>query len=213
MTDSSTGPAAETGQVEGADRRMLVDLGVVLGLFAVAGVLAGVLWPRLVEPVTVVRLEVGTASDEVALAHQISQDGWYAVLAGVGGLVLGVACMAWRRTHEVVTLLGVLAGAGLAALLAARVGGFLGPSDPSDVLADATVGTTASAVLAVHAEGVFLVWPIAAVAGALVVLWSGPGERLLGRGRRDPDPAEGDPDDVGGPEVSPIEPHTPPSRS
>jgi hypothetical protein len=192
---------------------MLTDLGVVLGLFAVAGVLAGVLWTVLAAPVTVVRLEAGTASDELALSHRISQDGWYAVLAGLGGLALGVVCMAWRRTHEVVTLLGVLAGALLAALLAARVGGFLGPDDPDAVLADSAIGSTAPDMLTVHADGAYLVWPIAAMAGALVVLWSGPGERLLSRGHRETSPVDGDLDHIGSPHVSTTDPTAPPPRS
>jgi hypothetical protein len=166
-------------------RAMLVDVAVILGAFLVAGVVAGVVWPQLVQPVTVSRNELGISTDEVALSHRFSNDGWYAVLAGVGGLGLGVLMATWRRTHEVVTLLVVVAGSLLAAVVSAQLGYRLGPEDPNIVLADAAVGATAQDVVRVSADVVYLVWPIAAVVGALVVLWSPPREQVGHRsGRR-----------------------------
>jgi hypothetical protein len=164
---------------------MLADIAVVLGVFLVAGLLAGVLWPQLVDPAVVTRDETGLASDEVALAKRFGTDGWFTVLAAVGGLVLGVVLMAWRRTHEVVTLLVVVAGALLASLVCSQLGHLLGPEDPNLVLADAAVGATAPEMVRVTADAAYLVWPISALIGALLVLWSPPGEQLVHhRGRR-----------------------------
>jgi hypothetical protein len=160
---------------------MVVDILVVLGSFLLAGVAAGLLWPHLVEPVLVSRTDAGISTDELALAHRFSNDGWYAVLAAVGGLGLGLVTTAWRRTHEVVTLLVVVAGALLAALVSAQLGHLLGPEDPDIVLAGAEAGATAPDVVRVTAEAVYLVWPIAALVGALLVLSSAPGEPLLRR--------------------------------
>jgi hypothetical protein len=166
-------------------RSMLVDVAVVLGAFLAAGIVAGILWPQLVEPVMLSRTELGISTDEVALSNRFSNDGWYAVLAGVAGLGLGVVLTAWRRTHEVVTLLVVVAGALLAAFVSARLGRLLGPEDPNRVLADAAVGASAPDVVRITAEVVYLVWPIAAVVGALIVLWGPTGEQLVHRpGRR-----------------------------
>ncbi len=160
---------------------MLVDVAVVLGAFLVAGIAAGVLWPVLVDPVVVTRTELGLSTDEVALSNRFSNDGWYAVLGGVLGLGLGLGLTAWRRTHEVVTLLVLVAGALLATLVSAQLGRWLGPDDPNRALADAAIGASAPDVVRVSAEGVYLVWPIAAVAGALIVLWGPAGEQRTHR--------------------------------
>jgi MFS family permease len=162
-------------------RSLVVDVVVVLAAFLLVGALAGLVWPHLVDPVVVTRAPDGVASDEVALAERFDNDGWYMVLAGGCGLLLGLVLTIWRRTHEVVTLLAVVAGAFLAAWVMAGIGRLVGPEDPERVLADARVGTTASGVVTVTAEGAHYVWPIAAVIGALIVLWSPPGQRLLRR--------------------------------
>jgi hypothetical protein len=177
-------PPSEGDRAAGEEARaMLLDVAVVLGAFLAAGTLAGILWPTLVDPVLVTRTDTGIAADEVALSNRFSNDGWYAVLGGVGGLGLGVALTAWRRTHEVVTLLVVVAGALVAALVSAQLGHWLGPDDPSRALADAAVGATAADVVDVTAEGAYLVWPIAAVAGALIVLWGPSGDQRVHRPR------------------------------
>lgn len=162
-------------------RPLLVDLGVIVGVFLLAGVATGVVWPLLVDPVTVTRGELGISTGEVALAEQFDNDGWYSVLAGGCGLVLGLVLMAWRRTNEVVSLLAVVGGAFLAAWVSAEVGSLLGPDNPDEVLATAELGATATDVVVLSAEAAYFVWPIAAVLGALLVLWSPPGQRLLGR--------------------------------
>lgn len=152
-------------------RALLVDAGVILGAFLLTGLVAGILWPHLVHPVTVMRTNAGIVTDELALSYRIGNDGWYSVLAAVGGLVLGIVLVAWRRTHEVVTVLLVTSGAFLAAWVCAAVGTALGPEDPQKALAHAAVGATAPDRVTVSAHAAYLVWPIAAVIGALVVLW------------------------------------------
>src|SRR3712207_8429827 len=54
-------------------------------------------------------------SDEVALAHQFDDDGWYVVLAAVAGALAG-GVLTLRRTRDpVVTVLLLVAGAAAAA--------------------------------------------------------------------------------------------------
>jgi hypothetical protein len=155
-------------------RRLAADIVVVLGVFLLAGAAAGALWPQLVDPVTVTRTDFGLVTDEVGLARRFDNEGWYAVLGGCGGLLLGVLLTAWRRTDEVVTVLVVVAGALLAAFVSARLGTWSGPDDPERVLADAASGTTAPAQVRLAAEAAYLVWPAAALVGAVVVLWASP---------------------------------------
>jgi hypothetical protein len=152
-------------------RSLAVDAIVVLGGFLLAGVIAGVVWPHLGHPVVVTRTSAGVVTGELDLSHRIDHDGWYCVLAAVGGLLLGAVMTVWRRSHEVVTVLLVTSGAFLAAWLTAVIGTALGPDDPQKALAHAAVGATAPERVTVSAHAAYLVWPITAVVGALVVLW------------------------------------------
>lgn len=151
--------------------RVLVDAVVVLGCFMAAGLVAGLLWPQLVSPVEVVRTEAGLSTAEVALSERFDNDAWFMVLAAGFGLPLGSLVTLWRRGDEIVTVVALVVGASVASWLAALVGGVLGPEDPAVVLAEAAVGTTAQGAVTVSAQGAYLVWPVAALVGALVVLW------------------------------------------
>jgi hypothetical protein len=172
---AGTGTEPGRGRTEG--RRVLKDVAIVLLAFLLAAVVVGVLWPHLVDPVQVVRDKAGLLTDETALGQRFDTVGWYSLLAGGFGLVLGAALTAWRRTDEVVTLVAVVAGACLAAWLSAKIGTWLGPADPKQVLAAAKIGATAPDRVVLGAEVAYLVWPISALIGAGAVLWSRPGRR------------------------------------
>src|SRR5690242_2779780 len=109
---------------------------------AVLGVVAGVLWSQLADPVVATRTAQGVASGESDLAKQVTSDGWFAAIGFVGCLLAGLALTVWRRTDEVVTLLALVAGSLLAAWLCSWVGGVLGPDPAAQTLADAAVGKT-----------------------------------------------------------------------
>jgi hypothetical protein len=164
--------------------RVVKDVVVVLVAFVVAAAVAGALWPELVDPVIVERAEQGILTDEVALGDRFDTIGWYTLLGGGFGLLLGVVLVALRRGPEVITLLAVLVGACLAAWLSARIGSWLGPDDPNQVLQDATVGATAEDRVVLTADVAYLVWPISALVGSVVVLWSRPGSRSAPDGRK-----------------------------
>ena len=154
--------------------RALRDVAVVLLAFLAGAVLVGLLWPQLVDPVVVTRAEDGLLTGEVALGDRFDTVGWYSLLSGGCALVLAVLLSLWRRGHEVVTLLAVLAGSCVAAWLSAQVGTWVGPDDPAQVLRDAEVGATAPDRVALAADVAYLVWPIAALVGSVVVLFSRP---------------------------------------
>lgn len=153
-------------------RPMVIDVLVVLGAFLVAAVVVGAIWPHVVDPVVVKRTDVGLLTDEIALADRFDADGWYTLLGGGFGIVLGALLLARRRTNEILTLLAVVACAFVAAWLSARLGTWWGPADPNQVLAHAKVGATADAQVKLDASAAYLAWPIGALIGATVVLWS-----------------------------------------
>jgi len=179
MTDPEPPVEGPARQEAAQSRALLRDAVVIVGVFLLLGLLAGLVWPHLVDPVTVTRTEQGLSTDELSLSHRFDNDGWFAVLGLAGGLLGGLCLMAWRRTHEVVSLLVVTGAAFLASWLASVVGTATGPGDPRTVLRDADVGAVAAGRVVVSSEAVYYVWPIAALVGALLVLWSPPGQRLL----------------------------------
>jgi hypothetical protein len=65
----------------------------------------------------------------------------------------------------------VTLGALLGGWVMLRVGLWLGPPDPKTVLPDVAVGTKVPLQLKPHAGSMLLVWPIAALLGAIGVIW------------------------------------------
>jgi hypothetical protein len=151
------------------------DALLTLVTMALVGVVAGVLWSQLADPVVATRTAEGIGSGEADLARQVSADGWFAAIGFAGCLVAGVVLTLWRRTDEVATLLALVAGAVLAAWLCSNVGALLGPDPATQTLADAAVGTRAEDQLQVHTWVVYLAWPFGAVVGSLLVLLGLPG--------------------------------------
>ena len=157
------------------------DVGIVMVAFLVAGLVVGLVWPQVVEPVTVTRNDFGLQTGEVALARRFGHDAWYSILGGGAALLLGIVLTSWRRAHETATLVAVVLGALLAAWVSSVVGTATGPEAAEVVLADAAMGTSAPDQVLVTAEAAYLVWPLAAVLGAVLVLWA-PSSR--GRGQQ-----------------------------
>lgn len=150
------------------------DVVVVLGAFAVLGLVGGLLWWLAVDPAvyTIRRGEGGALMGELDLSKRFSADGWYSVIAIVGGFLSGVGLTWWRSRDFRLTTLLLVPGAALAAALMAYVGGLLGPGDTQVGIELAQPGDTVPVELAVSTSSVYLMWPIAVLAGALMVLWS-----------------------------------------
>ena len=166
----------------------LGDLVVVLGTFAVLGVLAGIAWWLLVDPAEFTKLRAGGSMGEVELGKRFGADGWYVVVAVVAALPAGVAFTWWRSRDYLLTGVLVLVGSVLAAVACAVTGLLLGPGNPDVALAAAPLGAHVPVRLEVAPElrvaglplsSVFLAWPISALVGALLVLWSKPLEPEL----------------------------------
>lgn len=154
---------------------------VVLAL--VGGVLLGLLWWWLAPHVPLVSDGSAVYLKDTEGEQAAGVDGTFTLLAlGIGALS-GLVVFLVRRYGGVPLVLGLALGGLLGAVLAWRLGVWLGPE--SDVAARAKEvgeGVTFSAPLKLGAKGALLAWPLA---GVLVHL----GLTAL-FGPRDPDPYE-----------------------
>lgn len=169
------------------------DVLAVFGTFLLLGVLSGVLWWVLVEPAEYTKGRGGVAMGELELAERFSADGWYAVVALVAGFLGGVGVTWWRTRDFRVTTLLLVPGAAIAAATMALVGRMLGPEAPEAGADLLRRGQSVPAELAVTALSAYLMWPIAVLAGALMVLWSSPGVPPLTHAERSSSGRDQDP--------------------
>jgi len=152
------------------------DALVIVGSCLVLGVASGILWWLLVDPPTFTKVGQGGSMGELQLGQRFDGDGWYAVIAAVAGLFTGALLTWWRSRDFVMTTMLLLLGAAVAASVMAAVGRLLGPGDPDVALAAAKLGEKVPEQLTVTVPATYLVWPIAVLIGALMVLWSQPGD-------------------------------------
>jgi hypothetical protein len=154
----------------------LGDVVAVLGTFAVLGVACGVLWWLAVEPAELTNARGdGASMGELELSRRFAADGWYSVIAIVAGFLGGLVVTWWRSRDFRLTTVLLVPAAGLAAATMALVGRVLGPGDSDVALSRAERGASVPVELAVTATPSYLMWPIAVLAGALMVLWSSSG--------------------------------------
>ncbi len=139
--------------------------------FGVSGLLGALVWWQVAPLPTAVKIGDGASLEPTELIKQVGVDGWFFVIALVGGLLGGIVLMAWRRRHPVLMVLLIVLGGILAAWLVIQLGLALGPGDELAALRDAPEGTTVETQLTLGARGMFWVWPTAAAMGALVQLW------------------------------------------
>lgn len=159
----------------------LVDAWIVVVWFAVAGVIGALIWWQVTPLAAYTRTAENGTMDEQQLAIQIATDGWYFVVAALGGLLSGVALLLWRRRDPVVLVLMVGAAGFLASVVMLKVGLWLGPADPKHVLQHIAVGQKASLQLKpLGAKGhpfdggsLWFVWSAASLAGAVLALLVG----------------------------------------
>lgn len=166
--------------------------GRLLGEVALAGValglVAGIVWPALAPDIQGEVTLSGVTVPTVEARRQFGVDGWFAVAAVIGGLLLGVVFFARHRRRPVTTLVALTVAGLIATAVQWRVGILLGPGPVEDRSAALPAGSAISMPLELNAPAVLVVWPIGAVVGALLVAaflddresWSA---RLSRRGR------------------------------
>jgi len=143
----------------------------VVGWFAVAALIGAFVWWQVTPLAAFTRTANNATMDEEQLAKQFGADGWFFVIAAVGGLVSGLVLTLLRRRNPILVVLLLVLGAAFATFLMIEVGLLLGPSDPSSVLASTPVGGKVPLQLKVDAHGVWFVWPITSLVGGIIALW------------------------------------------
>jgi hypothetical protein len=151
--------------VTGAGRsldRAAITLAAVVTAF---GVPVGVLWLLITPRVEATVVDGGLSLTETAAETFVAADGWFAIITALAGIASG-ALIAFRgRPGGPAAAIALAAGGALAALVAWRVGVFLGRAPAAlDQAASAVAGETVRLPLRLRAYGVLLVWAISAVA-------------------------------------------------
>jgi hypothetical protein len=164
MADSISHPSGDRPPASGTDARaVLRTLLIVVGA-AVVGVAGGLVWaavaPRAVFSVQSPGVAFVVNPETSAF---IAADGWFSLVALVGGLLIGVGgYLAGVRRYGPLPVLGVLAGATLAAFLASWAGSRVGLAAFRHKLATAKAGALISQPAQLGAHGALAFWPLAA---------------------------------------------------
>ena len=136
-----------------------------------AGIIAGLVWVVVASPPEVTRTAGSASIPSEELVKQVGIDGWFFVIALVGGLLSGVLLLAWRRRDPLLMVVLVTLGGGLSSWLMVVVGKMFGPDEELAALRSLPDGSHVDEQLRLHAPGVAWVWAVAAAFGALVFLW------------------------------------------
>ncbi len=181
-------PAGEPGDGSGQGTgpglaAELREAAVITVAVAAAGLLLGTLWLWLAPRVPLVSDADAVYLKDTEGEQAIGIDGTFTLLAVGFGVLSALVVFLLRRRGGVPQVVALALGGLLGALLAWRLGVWLGPSE--DVVAHAKEvgkGVTFDAPLKLEARGVLLAWPVAALLAHLCLT------ALFGP--RDPDPYE-----------------------
>ncbi|WP_306333866.1 hypothetical protein [Streptomyces sp. KL118A] len=138
---------------------------VIMVAVAVGGVLLGLLWMWLAPRVPLISDGKVVYLKDTEGEQAIGVDGTFTLLSLGFGLVSGVVVFLLRKRGGIPLVAGLALGSLLGALLAWRVGIWLGPE--TDVVAHAKSvgkGVVFDAPLELKAMGTVLAWPVAALA-------------------------------------------------
>jgi len=136
---------------------------VLLGT-ALLGVVAGLLWPAIAPRAVLVVVSRGSAQVvNPETAAFIAADGWFAALCLIGGVISGLVGYLFAvRRYGPSAMLGVLAGALAAALIARWIGEQSGAAAFNHLLAVSRPGVLLRAPVTLGGVGALTFWPLAA---------------------------------------------------
>ena len=183
--------AAWSADLVGPPAEVVVRAIVVTCLaFLAAGVVGGIVWSAWADPPAYHVFPNGPPRmDEEEAGRQFGVDVVFA-LVGLGTAVLVGFVTGWRW-HRVgwPLVLAVTGAAGVAGIIAWRLGMILGPDDPATVVGSAQVGDDIPEQLELHADGLLAIWPIGGLAGLIlaVLLFSRPSHPGRYQAGADPD--------------------------
>ncbi len=139
--------------------------------FAVAGLVGAVVWWQVTTLPKVTKVGDAATLAPEELVKQVGIDGWFFVIAAVGGLISGVILLIWRWRDPLLMVVLVALGGGLASWLMIHVGLTLGPEKEVVALRGLKEGAQVSMQLKLHATGIVWIWSVFAVLGSIVYVW------------------------------------------
>ena len=157
---------------------------LALVVLAGAGVLGGLVWSWWAEPATYTVTRQGTFLDEEQLGRLFGIEARYALVGVVGGFLVSALLAVWLHRAGWRLVVGVVSGAAVAAAVSYFLGVALGPGVDVDAARSAAPGDVVAMELSVHTAGLFLAWPVGALAGLLVGVWA-----IDRPAHQEPDPA------------------------
>jgi hypothetical protein len=160
-----------------AQRRAVAAACLIVATGIVIGVGGGLLWaavaPRVVYQVVTLHPPTAYATDPETSAF-IAADGWYCLIAVVGGALLGLlGYLLGVRRYGPVPMAGIAIGATAAAFICEWLGHRQsGAPTFNHVLATSKPGALLHAPISLGSQGALAFWPLAAaaVAGGIVLL-------------------------------------------
>lgn len=156
--------------------RPLVLVVLVVVAYAVVGVVAGTVWERIwTPPAEIVQQHKPYYVDYGSLRRVFTGTGLYALVGGAASAAVALAVGVLTRRRELFTLVAVVLGSAIAALLMWKVGVLLGPADPKTAAATAADGTLLPGNLAVSGRSPYLVWPMMSLFVLALVFFALPG--------------------------------------
>jgi hypothetical protein len=145
-------------------RRQLLTATVTTLVTAVPGALVGLLWQAISPSIRYVIVDGRPVIADPETQTLISTDGRFAILTAVAGLVCGMAAyLAAGRAADIAIVIGLAVGGIGAALLAWRVGHYIGLDAFQHAVRGAKDGALVTGVADLRATGVLVFWPLVAV--------------------------------------------------
>jgi hypothetical protein len=174
-------PTSERARLAPAGPRVMLTTAAIVVGAALLGIAGGLVWAAVAPRALFMASAPGVAyvvNPETSAF--IAADGWFSVVAAVGGVIIGVAgYLIGVRRYGPVPAAGVLAGAIAAAFTASWTGQHIGLTAFRHELAAAKAGALIRQPVVLGAHGALAFWPLAAGAAVVVI------ELLLGlRDRR-----------------------------
>jgi hypothetical protein len=150
---------------------VVIQVVVILVLFAIAGAFCGWLWHHLWTPPHGVVADKVWYTDEKGLRSDFSGTGLYVLIAVLAGLVVGGLTAFFCDRAELATLIAVTVGAALAGWLMWKVGVHSSPVDPYEAAKTAKDGTKLSGDLHVSGRAPFTAFPLGALTALAIVFF------------------------------------------
>jgi len=169
---------------------------LVLLAYAVLGVIAGAVWEVVWTPPGQVIAKHQVFFDSYASLRRVfTGTGWYVIVGGIGSALLALVVAIFARGRELLTLVLVIVGSAIAAVLMLKVGTLMGPADPASIAHHTTGRATVSGQLTVEGKSVlgvkspYLIWPMASLLVLTLVFFAWPTSHLP-LDRRDAHPVD-----------------------